>query len=138
MHADHVTPFCFECEEMKMKVTDTERQKIIAQLVGLKQRYQPSTSWSVIHGNLVDFAKSKGFEVVETSKLAPTNKSWGEFYPYFKKIYIQKRNITRALFTLAHEVGHLILFKAGILRKYQFEEGLANVLRDEIIDVLSK
>ena len=96
---------------------------------------QPSSSWPVVYGHLIDFAGSQGIRVIETRKLQ--RGTYGEYYPYLGVIYIQVLNITKMLPTLAHEIGHVITHKAGILRKYKFDEYLAEALGGAVMDLLA-
>lgn len=119
-----------------MKITEAEREKIIESLAEIKGKYSPSSSWVVVFDNLAEFAGGRGCKVLESKALAETQGAWGCILPNLKRIYIQTRNITRMVPTLAHEVGHLIAYKAGIWGKYDFEEDLADALGEALLEML--
>jgi hypothetical protein len=123
---------------VKLRIEKAEYSKIRKQLIIARFKYQPVSNWAVLNENLVAFAKDNEFEIVEREDLLSLRGSWGCFWPHFKLIAMQKCNITKMVPTLAHEVGHLICFKAGILRKYDFDEDLAEHIGGVLFDLLSK
>jgi len=121
-----------------MRVEKEELKKIFMELLALKSRYQRSASWRVIWNNLINFCESRGVKISEAKYLTVRRRAWGSYCPLLSKIYIQRRNIKDMVEVLAHEVGHVIAFKAGILKKYAFDEDIADELGYTIMDILSR
>jgi len=120
-----------------MKISQAEREKVIKSLMEIQGRYHSATSWAVMYGNLEDYARSRGVEVYAAKNLATAFRMWGCYQPYLKTIYIQIRDIGKMVSDLAHEVGHMMVFNAGFLKKYEFDEPLADALGHALVDILS-
>jgi len=125
-------------EEERLKIEKIEYRSILKQLIVARLKYQPVSNWSVLFANLAAFAGDSGFKVVVRENLQSLYDSSGCIWPRLKIIAIQKCNVTKMIPALAHEIGHLICFKAGILRKYSFDEDLAEFIGDVLFDLLSK
>jgi len=121
-----------------VKIQEAEYSKIRKQLIAVRLQYEPASNWAVLYANLVGFAVDNGFRVIESGELVSSRGSLGCIWPHLKIIAIQKCNVTKMVPTLAHENGHLICFKAGILRKYDFDEDLADRIGGVLFDILAK
>ena len=119
-----------------MEITEFERQKISDEIKKLMDRCAKSHNQSALYETLCDYAKSEGCIIYESSTLQISSGSLGLYYP-IKVIFIQVMNVTRMVSTLAHEIGHLICDRVGILRKYAFGEDLADRIGAVILDLLT-
>lgn len=123
---------------MELKISRVEYVKVLSFLIDLRLKYKPTSNWGQLFANLADFAESMGVAIIEDKHLLSSRGAGGCIWPHFKVIRLQARNITKMVPDLTHEIGHLICFKAGMLRKYSYDEDLAEFLGDSIITILSR
>ena len=128
--------FCWNITEMK--ITTWEYEKIKHALLELRSSREPTSNWSVMYDHLADYAASRGLKVFEVNTITRPRNANANIAPYEKRICVKRRNITRMVRSLAHEIGHLICFEVGILQKYNFDEDLATALGRVAVDILAK
>jgi Zn-dependent peptidase ImmA (M78 family) len=123
---------------MEMKITNIEYQKIRRELFRLRLRCQPSSNWATIFNNLVSFAERNEIKVLKVRYLVSNRGALGAYFPLLKTISIQESgSIKEQTTVLSHEIAHLIFHKAGVFRKYDYEEGLADTFGSTIVSLLS-
>lgn len=118
-------------------LTGSELGKIFGEILELKLRYEPIMNWSILYDRLVEYANSNGFRVVEDRELITRKRAFGGLYPNLKTLVLYPQNLTKMVPVLAHEVGHLIAYKADMLLKYDNDEAWADALGSLVMDTLT-
>jgi len=123
---------------MKVRVSSTERQKIIEMLLELKRSCKPCSSTATVYGTLVKFTRAKGVRILEVQHLLKNRAAFGMFFPELDLICLQIDGLGSMLGILSHEFGHVVLARAGVCRKYTFEEEAADVIGQTAINLLTQ
>jgi hypothetical protein len=130
--------FFYGRRRVELKIQIPEYVKVAAALALIRLEYRPTSNYAELFENLSSIAKKRGHRVEESNNLLASKGCSGCIWPYFKVIIVQRRNIIKMVETLSHELGHMICFEAGALRKYDFDEDLADLVGEALLDILAQ